>query len=50
MIGNFILGVILGAVIGYFACALMTSRKQDEYEEKLWELEKKLWSMEYEDK
>ena len=47
---SFIIGVLVGAVIGYFACCLMTGRKQDEYEEKLWELERKLWSAEYEDK
>lgn len=47
---SFIIGVLVGAVIGYFSCALMTGRKQDEYEEKIWELEKKLWSAEYENK
>lgn len=48
--GSFLFGVLVGAVIGFFAYGLMTARKHDEYEEKLWELEKKLWSIENENK
>ncbi len=48
--GSFWVGALIGAIIGFFAYALMTARKHDEYEEKLWELEKKLWSAEHENK
>ena len=43
---SFFIGVLVGAVIGFFAYALMTARKHDELEEKMWELERYKFKLE----